>query len=83
MSVILTGPKGGAGLPGLAGQRGPILPTGNMLVRHSQTVEIPVCPAGGSKLWEGYSLLYLEGNEKAHSQDLGESSAVCFVWVFC
>lgn len=23
------------------------------------------------KLWEGYSLLYIEGNEKSHNQDLG------------
>lgn len=42
-----------------------------MLVIHSQTTSIPRCPAGSSKMWDGYSLLYLEGNEKAHSQDLG------------
>lgn len=32
-----------------------------------------MCPVGMSKLWDGYSLLYLEGQEKAHNQDLGES----------
>lgn len=42
-----------------------------MLVRHSQAVNIPECPQGASKLWDGYSLLYLEGNERAHNQDLG------------
>jgi collagen type IV alpha len=46
-----------------------------MLVRHSQATVIPECPLGGSKLWDGYSLLYLEGNEKAHNQDLGEPLA--------
>lgn len=27
-----------------------------------------------TKLWDGYSLLYVEGNEKAHNQDLGEKT---------
>ncbi len=45
--------------------------TGNILVRHSQTSSIPLCAEGEIKLWDGYSLLYLEGNEKAHHQDLG------------
>ena len=44
---------------------------GQLIVRHSQTVEIPVCPPGMAKLWDGYSLLYLEGSERAHGQDLG------------
>jgi collagen type IV alpha len=34
-------------------------------------VEIPRCESGHIKLWDGYSLLYVQGNEKAHSQDLG------------
>jgi len=46
-----------------------------MLVIHSQTTSIPRCPAGSSKMWDGYSLLYLEGNEKAHSQDLGMNTS--------
>ena len=32
---------------------------------------VPECPRGQTKLWDGYSLLYIEGNEKAHHQDLG------------
>ena len=42
-----------------------------MLVRHSQSSSIPLCGPGELKLWDGYSLLYIEGNEKAHHQDLG------------
>lgn len=40
-------------------------------MRHSQSTEIPTCPLGQTKLWDGYSLLYIEGNEKSHHQDLG------------
>lgn len=47
--------------------------TGNMLVRHSQSSSIPLCSDDEIKLWDGYSLLYIEGNEKSHHQDLGES----------
>ena len=43
--------------------------TGILLVKHSQSVNVPECVAGHSKLWDGYSLLYIEGNEKAHNQD--------------
>ena len=45
--------------------------TGNMLVRHSQSSSIPLCDEDEITLWTGYSLLYLEGNEKSHHQDLG------------
>ena len=54
------------------GQPGRFRPPGQLIVRHSQTVEVPKCPNGMRKLWDGYSLLYLEGNEKAHGQDLGK-----------
>lgn len=30
-----------------------------------------MCPQGMDMLWDGYSLLYVEGQEKAHNQDLG------------
>lgn len=74
------GIPGRAGNPGIKGERGPPgLPgdssggplTGTLLVRHSQRSSIPDCPSGMDKLWDGYSLLYIEGNERAHSQDLG------------
>lgn len=41
------------------------------MVRHSQSTIVPRCEQGTTKLWDGYSLLYLEGNENAHHQDLG------------
>lgn len=40
-------------------------------MRHSQSTIVPDCPPGQARLWDGYSLLYIEGNEKAHHQDLG------------
>ena len=46
--------------------------TGNILVRHSQASRVPECGEGEEKLWDGFSLLYIEGNEKAHHQDLGK-----------
>ena len=70
--VLLTGNPGSPGLPGNTGFPGPTLPIGNLLVRHSQTSITPSCPRGGTSLWDGYSLLYLEGDEKSHNQDLGE-----------
>lgn len=45
---------------------------GYLLVKHSQSQQTPMCPVGMSKLWDGYSLLYFEGQEKAHNQDLGK-----------
>lgn len=69
----MPGPRG---LPGPAGQPCEIQQdymTGIVLVRHSQTSEVPRCEPGHTKLWDGYSLLYIEGNERAHNQDLGNS----------
>ncbi len=70
LSLPVSGLKGDPGRPGAPGHPGSTLPTGFMVVKHSQTTSVPQCPAG-SELWRGYSLLYLEGNERAHSQDLG------------
>ena len=69
--------QGNPGLPGLKGLNGKSCSadiqysTGHMLVRHSQSSSIPLCGRGETKLWDGYSLLYIEGNEKSHHQDLG------------
>lgn len=49
-----------------------MLRSGYLLVVHSQSVQVPLCPDGSSQLWVGYSLVYLEGQEKAHTQDLGK-----------
>lgn len=47
------------------------LNSGFLLVLHSQSSRVPTCPLRMKVLWDGYSLLYLEGQEKAHTQDLG------------
>ena len=65
------GPDGQKGEPGLECTETPDYLTGILLVRHSQTQRVPQCEPGHIRLWEGYSLLYIEGNEKAHHQDLG------------
>jgi hypothetical protein len=56
---------------GPPGNNSDIMTDGYLLTRHSQTMEIPTCPTG-TKMWEGYSILYLEGNERAHGQDLSK-----------
>lgn len=70
--------KGPPGFPGSKGEAGSSCQaqqqyySGTLVVRHSQTTIAPRCEFGHSVLWEGYSLLYVEGNEKAHHQDLGK-----------
>uniref|UniRef100_A0A8D0FQS8 Collagen IV NC1 domain-containing protein n=1 Tax=Strix occidentalis caurina TaxID=311401 RepID=A0A8D0FQS8_STROC len=72
-----SGPKGKdgkqcrPGSPGLPGMPGRSVSMGYLLVKHSQSDQEPMCPVGMNKLWSGYSLLYFEGQEKAHNQDLG------------
>ena len=70
---VISGAQGPQGQPGLQGPPGSTQPSGFMLVRHSQSEQVPQCPAGSNLLWEGYSLLYLEGNERASNQDLGKT----------
>ena len=36
------------------------------------SVQVPDCPFGMTKIWDGYSLLYVQGNGRAHGQDLGQ-----------
>lgn len=83
----LPGLQGPTGLPGLIGEPGvpceatPDYLTGILLVKHSQSQIVPVCEPGHIKLWEGYSLLYTDGDERAHSQDLGEVSRITSIFV--
>lgn len=65
---------GDPGPPGDPGPQGPrtFLNSGFLLVVHSQSKRVPYCPLNMRVLWTGYSLLYLEGQEKAHTQDLGQ-----------
>ncbi|XP_055750936.1 collagen alpha-2(IV) chain-like [Salvelinus fontinalis] len=68
------------GAPGRSGDAGSPGPTttfnsGFLLVMHSQSDTFLSCPADMTQLWTGYSLLYLEGQEKAHTQDLGQAGS--------
>ncbi|XP_056149885.1 collagen alpha-2(IV) chain-like [Lampris incognitus] len=71
------GPQGSPGLPGEPGEAGgrPVVNAGFLLVIHSQSVDVPECPKESTRLWVGYSLVYLEGQEKAHTQDLGQAGS--------
>lgn len=66
---------GALGIQGFPGERGspgsPAPSRGFFYTRHSQAVIIPECPGGTALMWSGYSLLYIQGNERAHGQDLG------------
>ncbi|CAL8281774.1 unnamed protein product [Lota lota] len=68
------GPPGPAGEAGDPGFQRPAS-SGYLLVIHSQSVEVPRCPEGSPPLWVGYSLVFLEGQEKAHTQDLGKAGS--------
>jgi len=67
----IDGPRGDLGDAGRAGRPAPSGLKSFLLTRHSQTAQIPECPEGQKELWTGYSLLYTEGNDKSHFQDLG------------
>ncbi|XP_069755220.1 collagen alpha-4(IV) chain-like [Narcine bancroftii] len=64
------GPPGEQGPPGNLGLCPP-LPGGFLIVVHSQSERTPKCPQNMPSLWHGYSLLYLQGQGKSHSLDLG------------
>lgn len=69
------GPRGASGAGGAPGGRGSHgeLPEsdGFLFTRHSQELQVPECPAGSSLVYSGYSLLFINGNNRAHGQDLG------------
>lgn len=83
------GPEGRLGNPGHKGQRG--LPgkgaTGYfdsfLIARHSQTIRVPDCPSGTSLIYSGYSFLFINGNERAHGQDLGMKTTTIAQIIFC
>ena len=70
LKLLFSGAPGQPGVPGAPGGAASYL-SGFLLVRHSQSSQVPICPLGLTQLWTGYSLLYIEGNEKSHNQDLG------------
>ena len=57
------------GDPGLPGPRGHSPNT--LLTIHSQTNSNPECPRNGTLLWNGFSLIFTDGNGFGHGQDLG------------
>uniref|UniRef100_A0A4W3K944 Collagen IV NC1 domain-containing protein n=1 Tax=Callorhinchus milii TaxID=7868 RepID=A0A4W3K944_CALMI len=70
------GSPGADGIPGIPGPPGSAsVAHGFLLTRHSQTRDVPVCPAGTQQIYEGFSLLYVQGNERAHGQDLGTAGS--------
>lgn len=51
--------------------------------RYSQTTTIPSCPEGTKPLYHGFSLLFVQGNEQAHGQDLGNVPAPVSPQLLC
>lgn len=84
------GTRGLDGPPGPDGMQGPPGPPGTssiahgfLITRHSQTTDAPQCPHGTVQIYEGFSLLYVQGNKRAHGQDLGEIIGIFFYCAFC
>ncbi|CAH6779678.1 unknown_gene_14286 [Phodopus roborovskii] len=76
------GTRGLDGPPGPDGMQGPPGPPGTtsvahgfLITRHSQTTDAPQCPQGTVHIYEGFSLLYVQGNKRAHGQDLGTAGS--------
>ena len=69
------GDKGSPGDPGIAGVTGepgpPASASGFYVTRHSQSQDLAVCPFNYRKMWEGYSLLYVQGMKKCFETFLG------------
>uniref|UniRef100_A0A4W5NRT1 Collagen IV NC1 domain-containing protein n=2 Tax=Hucho hucho TaxID=62062 RepID=A0A4W5NRT1_9TELE len=72
------GIQGKQGTPGAKGPRGSPGPyfagpieDGFLFTRHSQRQNVPQCPNGSNFIYSGYSLLFINGNNRGHGQDLG------------
>ena len=75
-STGYAGDPGQRGARGFPGSGGGTVVDSFLIARHSQNASAPDCPPGASLIYAGYSLLFINANEKAHGQDLGGSSAV-------
>uniref|UniRef100_A0A8D2L693 Collagen IV NC1 domain-containing protein n=1 Tax=Varanus komodoensis TaxID=61221 RepID=A0A8D2L693_VARKO len=77
--IGLPGLLGFPGVKGLPGFPGPCFSgpakSGFIFSRHSQSAKIPSCPPGTTQIYSGYSLLFVQGNEQAHGQDLGTAGS--------
>lgn len=75
----MTGSPGEAGNPGEPGPPGEpgesVQFVGNYIVRHSQSTTPPTCPHDMTELWKGYSMLYVQGHDTSHGQDLGSAGS--------
>ena len=73
------GPSGADGKPGEPGNPGAdgkcAVGNGVLFARHSQTTSNPSCPVGTKKVWDGFSFMYMSGNDHAHFQDLGSAGS--------
>uniref|UniRef100_A0A8C1IA79 Collagen IV NC1 domain-containing protein n=1 Tax=Cyprinus carpio TaxID=7962 RepID=A0A8C1IA79_CYPCA len=69
------GPKGLQGPKGEVGPKGSQGPPGSrdgfFFTKHSQRISVPACPPESKLVYSGYSLLFINGNNRAHGQDLG------------
>lgn len=78
------GHEGGQGIDGDEGDKYTIpnnsIWPGYLYAIHNQSTSIPMCPPGMSKISEGYSLIFLEGNRFAYGQDLGEPGSCLTVF---
>ncbi len=61
----IIGPPGLDGLPGLQGPPG--INT-ELIIRHSRNSQVPSCPTGSSRLWEGYGLSRLASQNVGQAQ---------------
>lgn len=76
----LDGPPGPDGLQGPPGPPGTTsVAHGFLITRHSQTTDVPQCPQGTVHIYDGFSLLYVQGNKRAHGQDLGKIVGIKFL----
>lgn len=73
-SSFVLGFKGREGREGFPGIDGSGSLQGHLVVTHSQSTRIPTCPSNTNLLWEGYSLLFTEGDSYTHHQELGKQS---------
>merc|ERR1712096_323711 len=71
------GPPGPAGAPGVPGEAAQNIQLNPYIVAfHSQKNQAPECLPGMTKLWEGYSFMFVDADSKNKwSQNLGDAGS--------
>lgn len=69
------GDDGRDGIPGVSAGSGGSGSSVSLLVIHSQTSQVPVCPQGMNKLWTGYTLIQVDADGLTINHDLGLTSS--------